>query len=123
MGTAAFTLADPPGAAAARGGPVEHLLPLAGVYFSLGIFLLTGFMSRFAGLLLAGAALWELTLLGLSAHAVLYALMGIYFTLRGGGTWAMDVYVEKIQSRVRDREARERAQREQSHPADQGALV
>ncbi|MCA1648376.1 MAG: hypothetical protein LC797_23925, partial [Chloroflexi bacterium] len=54
MFSAVQTLADPQRAVADRGLPLGVLLPLAGVYFALGAFLLTGFMSRVVGLILVG---------------------------------------------------------------------
>jgi hypothetical protein len=109
IGYGVWVLADPARAAALRGAPIGPLLPLAGLSFGLGCFLLTGFMSRVAGLLLALMAAWEITNLGLAPAPVVLALAGIYLVARGGGTWAMDVYVQKMQDRVRNRQAAERA--------------
>lgn len=110
IGSGLWTLADPQRAADLRGGaPVAALLPMAGISFALGIFLLTGFMSRVAGLFLAWLSLWELANVAVSPLPVLFTAVGAYFVLRGGGTWAMDVYVQKMQDRVRRREAAERA--------------
>jgi hypothetical protein len=109
MWSAALTLNDPPGAAASRGAPVDIVLPLAGLYFALGIFLLSGFMSRITGLVLAGLAVWEMAQLGVDLPRIATTAIGVYLLLRGGGAWAMDVYVSKLQDRVRERVARERA--------------
>ena len=29
--------------------------------------------------------------------------LGVYFGLRGGGAWAMDIYVQKMQDRARQK--------------------
>jgi hypothetical protein len=34
---------------------------------------------------------------------VLEGLVGVHFMLRGGGAWAMDIYVQKMQDRARRR--------------------
>jgi hypothetical protein len=33
------------------------------------------------------------------------ALLGLYLMLRGGGAWAMDIYVQKMQDRARRKAA------------------
>lgn len=103
--SAVQVLSDPPAAQLARGADLDSLVPLAGSSFALGIFLLTGFMSRLAGLLLAVVAVWDVVLAGASPLTYLLALVGVYFMLRGGGAWGMDVYVNHMQERVRRREA------------------
>jgi hypothetical protein len=112
--SAAQTLVDPEGTSRARGGHLDALLPLAGWHFTLGLFLFTGFMSRFVGLLLVGLAVWEVLTIGPAPLGLAAALLGLYFMLRGGGAWAMDIYVQMMQDRVRQREARERAERERA---------
>ena len=67
----------------------------------LGIFLLTGFMSRVCGLVLACLGAWQVASYGLGVVPVLEGLIGVHFMLRGGGAWAMDIYVQKMQDRVR----------------------
>ncbi len=111
----ASTLIDPTALgdiAVARSAPPETVLLLAGLNFMLGIFLLSGFMCRIAGLVLAGSAAWQIANSGPSPTLVIWAVVGIYLLLRGGGTWAVDVYVEKMQERVRRRdELKRRAER------------
>ena len=77
------------------------VLPLAGLYFSLGVFLLTGFMSRVAGLVLVGLGVWQIASFGVGVWPLVLAVLGTYFALRGGGAWAMDIYVQKMQDRAR----------------------
>jgi hypothetical protein len=96
---AVSVFADPVGALARSSTP-EAVQPMAALSFCLGMFLLTGFMSRVAGLLLVGLGLWQATNVAL-------VVVGLYFMLRGGGAWAMDIYVQKMQDRVRQREALE----------------
>ncbi|MDQ6672018.1 MAG: hypothetical protein M3069_14970 [Chloroflexota bacterium] len=105
MLTALRTLADPRQAVADQGQPLGVLLPLAGVSFTLGVFLLTGFMSRVAGLILLCLGVWEWITLGAGAGPALLAVVGVYFMLRGGGAWAMDIYVQKVQDRARRKAA------------------
>jgi heme O synthase-like polyprenyltransferase len=62
-------------------------------------------MSRVGGLLLACLEAWLMASFGLGVVPVLLALVGIHLMLSGGGTWAMDIYVQKMQDRVREREA------------------
>jgi hypothetical protein len=80
------------------------LLPFAGLSFTLGVFLVTGFMSRVCGLLVACLGAWQLASFGLSVVPVVEALVGVHLMLRGGGAWAMDIYVQKMQDRVRKKE-------------------
>jgi hypothetical protein len=103
--SAVRTLADPQQAVADQGLPLGVLLPLAGLYFALGGFLLTGFMSRVAGLVLLGLGAWQVGSFGLGAMPVVHAVVGLYFMLRGGGAWAMDIYVQKMQDRARQKRA------------------
>src|SRR6267143_5054991 len=86
------TLADPHQAVADQGLPMGTVLPLAGLYFAVGIFLLTGFMSRGAGLVLVGLGVWQLTSFGFGALPLVLVVVGVYLALRGGGAWAMDIY-------------------------------
>ena len=95
--------ADPLGATTRTGVALSALLPIAGLSFTLGVFLLTGFMSRVCGLVLIGLAVWQATL-GMWPPAVIEVPIGLYLMLRGGGAWAMDIYVQKMQDRVRRRE-------------------
>ena len=106
VGGAVNTLGDPRRVAAERGAPIELLLPLAGLQFALGVFLLSGFMSRLAGLALAGLSIWELLSVGPPSGPLVLVAVGLYLALRGGGAWAMDAYVQAMQDRVRQREAR-----------------
>jgi uncharacterized membrane protein YphA (DoxX/SURF4 family) len=99
--SAVRTLADPQQAVAEQGQPLGVLLRLAGVSFSLGVFLLTGFMSRVAGLILVCLGVWEWLTLASGVMPVVLALIGVYLMLRGGGAWAMDIYVQKVQDRAR----------------------
>lgn len=106
VGSSIGTLANPGQAAA--GGTLARLLPFAGISFTLGIFLLSGFMSRVGGVLAVVLGCYEWLNLSHSPAAVGLVLAGIYLALRGGGPWAMDVYVERMQARVRAREAAEK---------------
>ena len=106
MFTAVRTLSsDPQQAVAEQGQPLPVLLPLAGLSFALGVFLLTGFMSRVAGLILVCLGVWEWINLTPGVMPVVLALIGLYLMLRGGGAWAMDIYVQKVQERARRKEA------------------
>lgn len=96
-------LADPWGAVAEQGMSMAVVLPVAGVSFTLGVFLLTGFMSRVCGLVLACLGAWQMATVGFSIVPALEALIGVHLMLRGGGAWAMDIYVQKMQDRVRKR--------------------
>ena len=77
------------------------LLPVAGLSFTLGVFMLTGFMSRVCGLMLACLAGWQIASFGFNLVQVAEGLIGVHLMLRGGGAWAMDIYVQKMQDRVR----------------------
>src|SRR5919202_5402670 len=101
--TAVFTLADPRRAVVEQGVPMGVLLPVAGLSFTLGAFLLTGFMSRVCGLVLACLGAWQVASYGFAIVPVLEGLVGVHFMLRGGGAWAMDIYVQKMQDRARRR--------------------
>ena len=103
MASAVWTLADPVRAVQQQGMPMSALLPLAGLSFAVGVFLLTGFMSRVLGLLLVGMGVWQLASFGFAIGPPLLVAAGVYFALRGGGRWAMDIYVQKMQDRVRQR--------------------
>ena len=104
IGSAVRSLASPWQAVAEQGMPMVVMLPLAAISFTLGVFLLTGFMTRVCGLALVGIGVWEMGTFGaLPVPAVLTAA-GAYFALRGGGAWAMDIYVQKMQDRVRARQ-------------------
>lgn len=119
--TAGEAISNPPGVAAARGIGVELLLVLAGLSFSVGLFLATGFMSRICGLALAILAAWEMSATGVGATGLVLVFVGLYLMLRGGGAWGMDVYVQQMQDRVRQREAREKALKEQAEREAVGA--
>jgi len=95
------TLADPHQAVVDQGLPMGTVLPLAGLYFAVGIFLLTGFMSRVAGLLLVGLGVSQLASFGFAVVPLVLIAIGAYLALRGGGAWAMDIYVQKMQDRAR----------------------
>jgi hypothetical protein len=96
-------LAAPGQAVVDEGMPMAVLLPVAAISFTLGVFLLTGFMSRVCGLLLACLGAWQVASLGLSVVPVVGALIGIHLMLSGGGAWAMDIYVQKMQDRAREK--------------------
>ena len=97
--------ADPQRAVSDQAMPMGTLLPLAGLSFTLGIFLLTGFMSRVCGLLLVCLGLWQVVTFGFTILPTLLAMVGLYFMLRGGGAWAMDIYVQKMQDKARRKAA------------------
>ena len=101
MFSAVRTLADPHQAVADQGLPMGIVLPLAGTYFAVGIFLLTGFMSRVMGLVLVGLGVWQLASFGIAVLPTVLLAVGVYLALRGGGAWAMDIYVQKMQDRAR----------------------
>jgi len=101
-------LAAPNEAVADQGLPMGLLLPVAGISFSLGVFLLTGFMSRVCGLALACLEGWVMASVGVSLVPIILALVGIHLMLSGGGAWAMDIYVQKMQDRVRQKALSER---------------
>jgi hypothetical protein len=88
--------------------PMAILLPVAGISFTLGVFLLTGFMSRVCGLALGCLQGWLMASVGIGVLPILLALLGIHFMLSGGGAWAMDIYVQKMQDRVRQKALSER---------------
>lgn len=104
---AVSTLLDPPGAAAARGVPTEAVMLPAGISFAISLFLLSGFMVRVSGLALAVVGISDLFNWGFGLAPLVIGISGLYFVVRGGGTWAMDVYVYLMQERVRRREAAE----------------
>ena len=97
------TLADPHQAVVDQGLPMGTVLPLAGLYFAVGAFLLTGFMSRVAGLVLVGLGVWQLASFGFAGIPLVLTAIGAYLALRGGGAWAMDIYVQKMQARARNK--------------------
>jgi uncharacterized membrane protein YphA (DoxX/SURF4 family) len=101
IGSAVLTLADPRQAVIQQGMPMSAVLPVAGLSFTLGAFLLTGFMSRVCGLVLACLGAWQLASYGFAIVPVAEGLVGVHFMLRGGGAWAMDIYVQKMQERAR----------------------
>jgi len=104
MAEAVRTLADPQRAVSDQGVGLEVLLPLAGLSFAFGAFLLTGFMTRVIGVLLVGLGVWQIASFGFNVGTLVEAILGAYLALRGGGAWAMDIYVQKMQDRVRRRE-------------------
>src|ERR687885_1646083 len=91
IATAVPTLADPQRVSLEQPELFGALLRVAGLSFTLGCFLLTGFMSRVAGLVLACLGAWELANLGFSPLTLVLAALGVHFMLRGGGAWAMDI--------------------------------
>ena len=97
------TLADPHQAVVDQGLPMGTVLPLAGLYFAVGAFLLTGFMSRVAGLVLVGLGVWQLASFGFAGMPLVLSAIGAYLALRGGGAWAMDIYVQEMQDRARNK--------------------
>lgn len=97
------SLAAPAQAVADQGLPMGLLLPVAGISFTLGVFLLTGFMSRVCGLVMACLEGWIMASVGIGVVPVILALLGIHLMLSGGGAWAMDIYVQKMQDRVRQK--------------------
>ena len=101
MVSGVLTLADPQRAVVDQGMPMQVVLPLAGLWFTVGVFLLTGFMSRVCGLVLVGLGVWQLANYGGAALPIGEVLVGAYLALRGGGAWAMDIYVQKMQDRAR----------------------
>ena len=103
MGSAVRALAEPWQAVAEQGMPMAAVLPFAGLSFTVGAFLLTGFMSRVAGLLLVGMGVWQLASFGVSVPPAVLVVAGAYLSLRGGGAWAMDIYVQKMQDHLRRR--------------------
>ena len=94
-------LAAPMQAVEDEGMSMGTLLPVAALSFTLGVFLLTGFMSRVCGLILACLAAWHMASFGFNLLDVAEALVGVHLMLRGGGAWAMDIYVQKMQDRAR----------------------
>jgi uncharacterized membrane protein YphA (DoxX/SURF4 family) len=108
VANAVRALAAPQQTAIEQGLPMAVLLPVAAISFTLGVFLLTGFMSRVCGLLLACLEGWLIAVSGFSVLPVLLALIGIHLMLSGGGAWAMDIYVQKMQDRVRAKALSER---------------
>jgi hypothetical protein len=96
-------LAAPGQAVVDEGMPMGVLLPVSAISFTLGVFLLTGFMSRICGLLLACLGAWQVASFGLSVPPIVGALIGIHMMLSGGGAWAMDIYVQKMQDRARQK--------------------
>jgi membrane-bound ClpP family serine protease len=105
IGVAVRSLAAPFQAVAEQGLPMSAVLPIAALNFTLGVFLLTGFMSRICGLLLACLQGWLMATLGISVVPIALALIGIHLMLSGSGAWAMDIYVQKMQDKVRSRES------------------
>jgi hypothetical protein len=101
IASAVITLADPQRAVVDQRLPMGILLPVAGLSFTLGVFLLTGFMSRVCGLILACLGGWQVASFGLGVVPVVEGLVGVHLMLRGGGAWAMDIYVQKMQDRAR----------------------
>ena len=96
-------LAAPNQAVAEQGLPMAILLPVAAISFTLGVFLLTGFMSRVGRLVMACLEGWIMASVGIGVVPIILALVGIHLMLSGGGAWAMDIYVQKMQDRVRQK--------------------
>ncbi|HEY2596018.1 MAG TPA: hypothetical protein VGK33_19170 [Chloroflexota bacterium] len=105
IGVAVHSLASPFQAVAEQGMPMSAVLPIAASNFTLGVFLLTGFMTRICGLLLACLQGWVIASVGIGVLPVVLALVGIHLMLSGSGAWAMDIYVQKMQDKVRKRES------------------
>jgi len=103
IASAVAVLADPQKVALEQPELFGALLRVAGLSFTLGFFLLTGFMSRVAGVLLALLSGWQIANLGWSVPPLALALIGVHLMLRGGGAWAMDIYVQKMQDRARQK--------------------
>ena len=103
IASAVRTLADPQHALEEQQVPMAVLLPVAGLSFTLGTFLLTGFLSRVCGLVLVGLSVWQSASFGAQPAYVADAVIGAYLALRGGGAWAMDIYVQKMQDRARQK--------------------
>jgi hypothetical protein len=99
------TLSAPAQAVIDQGMPMAVILPVSAISFTLGVFLLTGFMSRVCGLLLACLEGWQIANFGPGVLPIAIALIGIHLMLSGGGTWAMDIYVQKMQDRARQKAA------------------
>ena len=112
IGSAVPTLADPQRVSLEQPELFGALLRVAGLSFTLGFFLLTGFMSRLAGLILALLGGWQLANLGFSVLTLVLMAIGVHLMLRGGGAWAMDIYVQKMQDRARGREVEKSRGRE-----------
>jgi hypothetical protein len=108
IGDAVRTLAAPVQTANDTHMAMAILLPVAGISFTLGVFLLTGFMSRVCGLALACLEGWLMASIGFGVLPVVLALIGIHLMLSGGGAWAMDIYVQKMQDRARQKALSER---------------
>jgi uncharacterized membrane protein YphA (DoxX/SURF4 family) len=108
VATSAHSLAAPGQAVTEQGLPMAVLLPVSAISFTLGVFLLTGFMSRVCGLLLACLQGWLVASFGFGIVPIVLALVGIHLMLSGGGAWAMDIYVQKMQDRVRQKALTER---------------
>jgi hypothetical protein len=102
------SLAAPGQAVSESGVPMAVVLPVAAISFTFGVFLVTGFMSRVCGLLLACLQGWLMASFGLGVLPIVLALIGIHLMLSGGGAWAMDIYVQKMQERVRQKALSER---------------
>jgi hypothetical protein len=103
IASAVPTLADPQRVSLEQPDLFGALLRVAGLSFTLGFFLLTGFMSRVAGLVLALLGGWQMANLGFSVVTLVAMALGVHFMLRGGGAWAMDIYVAKMQERARQK--------------------
>jgi hypothetical protein len=103
IASAVPTLADPQRVSLEQPELFGALLRVAGLSFTLGFFLLTGFMTRVAGLVLALLGGWQLANLGFSVLTLVLMAAGVHFMLRGGGAWAMDIYVAKMQDRARQK--------------------
>jgi hypothetical protein len=103
IASAVPTLADPQRVSLEQPDLFGALLRVAGLSFTLGFFLLTGFMSRVAGLVLALLGGWQMANLGFSVVTLVLMALGVHFMLRGGGAWAMDIYVQKMQERARQK--------------------
>lgn len=99
-------LAAPFQAVTEQGMPMSVLLPVAGLSFTLGVFLLTGFMSRVCGVVLACLEGWQIATFGFGLLPLALALIGIHLMLSGSGAWAMDIYVQKMQDRARAKSLR-----------------
>jgi hypothetical protein len=53
------------------------------------------------GLILICLGVWEVIAVRTLVVPAVYSVDPLYLMLRGGGAWAMDIYVQRMQDRVR----------------------